>query len=361
MLRFRQWECPTVRLDYPEQLNCFPLANALFDPRQADQRAARWGRLAAWLRDSDADVAVVSSEQFYRVDPEVLLATLNEFLPDYVEGLRVIAYARPHAPRLVSAYMQRCKAGVSRGDMATFFKRTQGENLLQYAARFQRWRDTFGNRFTLRPMIREQLREQDVVSDFMHFALSGAPFTLSGTLDANPSLPLEFLAGLVEVQGVLKRNGIPVGTRHSVGDYVARALIRTQRDAGTKLKMSRSLYLELKAYCESDADALDRIFFGRPVMRQALDDALKDTSPATQNPLPSAHYPDDVIQTLRQKARALAALLKMRPLAWNVAFDRDIGQRLPTPGKAAPPPAVRAHIESVNTALTEIADLIGAR
>ena len=36
-------------------------------------------------------------------------------------------------------------------------------------------------------------------------------------------------------------------------------------------------------------------------MRQALDDALKDTSPATQNPLPSAHYPDEVIRPCGRK------------------------------------------------------------
>jgi hypothetical protein len=359
VLRFGRWESPSVTLAYPEQLNSFPLANALSDPRQADRRAARWGRLAEWLHASDADVAVVSAEQFYRVDPEVLLAALNEFLPDYVEGLRVIAYVRPHAPRLISAYMQRCKAGVFRGDMAAFFKWSQGEHLLHYAARFQHWRDTFGDRFTLRPMIREHLREQDVVSDFLHYALRGAPFTLHGTVEANPSLPLEFLAGLAEVQGVLRRNGIPLATRHTVGDYVGRALMQTRRGAGTRLKMSRSLYLELKAYCQSDADALDQGFFGSPVMKQALEDALKDTLPSPQSTKASAHYPDEVIEVLRQKTRAVVAMFNKRPLAWTVAFEREIGQRLPTPGKARPSKALRADIEGVNAALTEIAGLIG--
>ena len=55
----------------------------------------------------------------------------------------------------LSAYMQRTKAGMFQGDMETFFARTQGENLLHYAPRFDRWRDVFGDRFTLRPMIRE--------------------------------------------------------------------------------------------------------------------------------------------------------------------------------------------------------------
>ena len=131
VLRHKLWESSQATLNYPDQLNSFPLANALSDPKQADQRAERWGRLAEWLRASQADVAVVSAEQFFRVDPMVLLDTLTDFLPEYVENLRVIAYVRPHAGRLVSAFMQRCKAGLYQGDMETFFDRTQGESLLR--------------------------------------------------------------------------------------------------------------------------------------------------------------------------------------------------------------------------------------
>ena len=360
VLRHRQWDSPQATLDYPDQLNAFPLANALSDPKQAAQRAARWGSLAAWLRAAPADVAVVSAEQFFRVDPGVLLDTMNEFLPEHLQSLRVIAYVRPHANRLVSAFMQRSKAGLYQGDMEAFFDRSQGENLLRYAPRFQRWREVFGARFTLRPMIRSQLLNGDVVNDFMDFALNGAPFTLRGTVQANTSLPLEHLAGLREVQAILKRNQIPGGTRHSVGDHVGRTLARIRPGAGTRLQISQALYHDIKAYCQSDAAALDAGFFGgQPLMAQALEQAALDAIPIAQDTLTKAHYPDEVIEALRKQARSLVAMFKKRPTAWTVAFEREIGQR-PSVGAGKPlPPPHRAHVEKVNAVLSEIARIIG--
>ena len=359
VLRHKLWHSPSATLAYPEQLNSFPLANALSDPKQADQRAARWGRFAEWLRAAEADVAVVSAEQFFRVDPNVLLNALTEFVPEYVPTLRVIAYVRPHANRLVSAFMQRSKAGLFQGDMATFFHRTQGEQLLQYAPRFERWRAAFGDRFTLRPMIRGRLRNGDVVSDFLDFALKGAPFEIRAATAANTSLPLEFLAGLSEVQNILKRNKIPLGTRHSVGDHIGRALMSAYPGAGTRLKISQTQYQDLKAYCQGDAERLDREFFGQPLMAQALEEAGRDAIGATQDNRPQAHFPDPDIQVLHKRARRLVAMFRKRPTAWTIAFERDIGQRPPAPDGKAPPPQILAHIDMVNAVLTDIAVLIG--
>jgi hypothetical protein len=359
VLRHKLWHSPSATLAYPEQLNSFPLANALSDPKQADQRAARWGRFAEWLRATEADVAVVSAEQFFRVDPNVLLEALTEFVPEYVPTLRVIAYVRPHANRMVSAFMQRSKAGLFQGDMATFFDRTKGEQLLHYAPRFERWRATFGDRFTLRPMIRSQLRDGDVVSDFLDFSLKGAPFEIRSVTAANTSLPLEFLAGLSDVQSILRRNKIAPGTRHSVGDHIGRALMSGHPGAGTRLQISQTLYQDLKAHCQGDAEQLDREFFGQPLMAQALEEAGRDATQANQDARPQAHFPDPVIQVLHQRARRLVAMFRKRPTAWTVAFERDIGQRPPAADGKSPPPLIKAHIDKVNAVLADIADLIG--
>jgi hypothetical protein len=359
VLRHKLWDSPAATLAYPEQLNSFPLANALSDPKQADQRAARWGRFAEWLRGTEADVAVVSAEQFFRVDPKVLLDTLTEFAPEHVATLRVLAYVRPHANRLVSAFMQRSKAGLFQGDMATFFARTKGEQLLHYAPRFDRWRATFGDRFTLRPMIRSQLRDGDVVSDFLDFALKGAPFEIRGATATNTSLPLEFLAGLSDVQNILKRNKIALGTRHSVGDHIGRALMSAHPGAGTRLQISAALYQDLKAHCQGDAERLDRDFFGQPLMAQALEEAGRDVAEANQDTGPQAHFPDPTLQVLHKRARRLVAMFRKRPTAWTLAFERDIGQRPPAPDGKAPLPLVQSHIDKVNAVLADIADLIG--
>jgi hypothetical protein len=358
VLRNSLWEASTISLAYPDQLNSFPLANALSDPKQAAQRDARFTKLATWLASTDADVAVVSAEQFFRVDPQKLLDTLNEFVPDYVPTLRVVAYVRPHASRFLSAFMQRGKAGLYFGDADTFFKRTKAEKLLRFAPRFQRWRDTFGDRFTLRPMIRNHLRDGDVVSDFLNITLGGAPFKLAESVDANPSLPLEYLVGLRELQAVLKRNQIANGVRHAVGDYVGMTLARTHPHQGTKLQITQELYNKVKLYCQSDAEALDAVFFdGQPLMAQALKQAAADVVAEEQPTVITSHYSEDSIIALREESRNLVSLFKKRPMAWTMAFEQRIGQRISKPG-AEPPKQVLAHIEKVNDALTKIARMI---
>ncbi len=290
--------------------------------------------------------------------PQVLLDTLTEFVPDHVATMRVIAYVRPHANRLVSAFMQRTKAGLFQGDMEAFFVRTQAENLLHYAPRFQNWRAVFGDRFTLRPMIREELRDGDVVKDFLHLALNDAPFTLQQATEANTSLPLEFVVGLREAQAVLKRNEVPVGTRHSVGDYINRSLARSHPGVGTKLRMNRKLYEDIKVYCKGDADTLDTEFFGKPIMANALEAAASDTVDSDQNMLTRSYYTEEAIKTLRGKARQAAMMFKRRPAAWNIAFEREIGQRAAT--DAEMPMPMQVYVDKVNALLTDIATIIAA-
>ena len=274
-------------------------------------------------------------------------------------GLRIIAYVRPHAARLVSAYMQRTKAGLFLGDMDLFWRRSQREGLLAYAPRFLRWRDTFGAAFTLRPMIRSQLQGGDVVADFLDFALSGAPFTLKGAVEANTSLTLEHLAGLREVQAILKRQEIATGTRHAVGDHVNRSLSRLAPGQGSKLQLSLPLYRVIRDTCAADAATLDREFFGgQPLMAQALTEAEADALPLPQPALAKDHYSDETLTALRGKARNLVAMFRKRPTAWTIAFEREIGQRPAQAVEDAPLPAVQAHLKRVNDGLTEIAAMI---
>ena len=358
VLRNRLYETDVVQVDYPDQLNSFPLANALWDKKQAEHRVPRMTKLADWLQASTADVAIVSAEQFFRVNPDVLQQALDEFVPEFASSVRVVAYVRPHANRLLSAYMQRTKAGLFQGDLKTFFERTKRENLLTFAPRFQRWRDTFGDRFTLRPMIRDQLRGGDVVTDFLDYALNGQAFKLRGTVEANTSLPLECLAGLREVQAVLKRNEVAAGTRHSVGDHIGRSLAGPAAGKGTKLQLPRPLFDMVREFCAEDAAALDAVFFDKPLMMDALDQAGQDAVPAKQDLLAKTYYSEDTLQALRQKGRQLVTLFKKRPAAWTVAFEREIGQRPASDDKRPSPPPVRAHIEKVDAVLAEVAALV---
>lgn len=358
VLRHRKWDAGPVLIDYPAQLSAFPLANALSDPKQSDQRKVRFGQLAEWLTASEADVAVVSAEQFFRVNPQTLLDTMTAFLPAQVADVRIIAYVRPHAGRLVSAFMQRTKAGLFQGDMTAFFQRTQGETLLRYAPRFAKWRRVFGDRFTLRPMIRSELRDGDVVADFLDLVMQGRPFSLGEPVKVNASMPLEQLVGLRDVQTILKRNEIKPIVLHSVGDHVSRVLAQNKTAAGTRLKLSAALYQDVRAVCRADAEALDAAFFGRPVMVQALEDAGQDLAETAQDMAIGAHYSAETIATLREKSRKLVTMFKARPLAWALAFERQIGQRPPLEDGKTELPPIRANIDRVNATLAEIANLL---
>lgn len=358
VLRHRKFDAGTVSVDYPAQLSSFPLANSLSDPKQADQRKARFGKLAEWLTASEAEVAVVSAEQFFRVNPQTLLDTMTAFLPDHVADVRIIAYVRPHAGRLVSAFTQRTKAGLFQGDMTAFFQRAQGEKLLRYAPRFEKWRRVFGSRFTLRPMIRSELRGGDVVPDFLDFVTQGRPFTLSEPVVVNTSMPLEQLVGLREVQAILKRNQIKPVVLHSVGDHISRGLAQKKTMPGTRLKLTAALYQDVRAVCRADAEALDTAVFGRPVMVQALEDAGQDRADTAQEMAIGAHYSEEAVVALREKSRKLVTMFKARPLAWTLAFEREIGQRPPLEdGKKVLPP-IRANIDRVNATLAEIVNLL---
>ena len=350
---------PGLTVDSPAQLNSFPLANVLCDPKQAAMRDARFGAMAGWLENSTADVAIVSAEQFFRVNPLKLQDTLTELVPEYAGTVRVLAYVRPHASRMVSAFLQRTRSGLFKGNLNTLFEQTRKENLLTYAPRFDAWRQVFGDRFTLRPMIRDELFQADVVSDFFQTVLQGRPFKLPTQAEANTSLPLEFLAGLREVQIVLRRNNIGPGTRNLVGDQIGRTLLEKWPNFGTKLQLTEAVYDRLKKHCADDAAALDAAFFDRPIMSKALDEARHDTV-ATGQALPAkAYFTADSITELRSAALKLVTMFTNRPTAWPLHFERKIGQRPAlADGKPLPPP-IRAHIEKVNGVLTEIADLIG--
>jgi hypothetical protein len=77
VLRAGLFQSPEVKVDSPGQLNSFPLANALSDKGQLQFREPRYKKLAEWLASSDADVGVISAEQFFRVDPSAVLLALQ--------------------------------------------------------------------------------------------------------------------------------------------------------------------------------------------------------------------------------------------------------------------------------------------
>lgn len=318
---------PDVSIDYQPYLNAFPLANSLADPDSAHNQAPLFGAISAWLAASDTEVSVISAEMFFRVDPVMMQQALEVFLPDHAASARFVAYVRPHAARFLSQFVQISKTGMYWGDMATLFDRMVKKETLLYHQRFSAWRRVFGDRFTLRPMVRGELHDRDVVADFLNVALQGAPFTLhpSGSFNESPSL--EVLTGVREMHRVFNRNGVPLEVRQTVGQYMVNKLNAAVKGQGTKPRISKDILERIHAHCEADAVAMDAAFFGRPILQQALSDAMQDGVDTAMPLAANRYYAPESLAKLRRVSERLSKMFAEDGELWRAEFFRQIKQR----------------------------------
>jgi hypothetical protein len=327
VLMDQAYDSPNRSIDYQPWLNAFQLANSLSDADKGEDTGKLFNSVAAWLATSHSDLSVMSAEQFFCVDPVILQQALETYLPEYASTARVVAYVRPHPGRFLSHFVQLSKTGVDWSDMDARFDRMTSKNGLRYTDRFLAWRRTFGDRFTLRPMVRDVLFNRDVVADFFQTALQGAPFTLHPAASSNESPSLQVLAGLREMYAVLALKGVPVYLRKTVGQYLVNKLSAASGRKGTKLCLSTALYERIRAHCQDDAMALDDAFFSAPVMTTALADAAKDTVATAMSLAADSHYTPQSLIKLRRVSQRLATLLAKDGDLWRSSFFLDIKQR----------------------------------
>lgn len=318
---------PGISVDYQPYLNAFPLANALADPERTHNQAPLFAEIAGWLGRSEADISVISAEMFFRVDPVALQTSLEEFLPEHAASVRVVAYVRPHAARFLSQFVQVSKTGMYWGDMPTLFDRMAKKETLLYHRRFTAWRGVFGDRFTLRPMVRGELHQGDVVADFFNVILQGGPFTLGTSGASNESPPLEVLSGLREMHLVFNRNGVPLDMRQAVGQYMVNKLNLAAKGQGTKLRINSEILDRIQAHCQADAAAMDADFFGKPVLQKALADAMGDGISAALPLNPKRFFSPKSLTTLRKVAEDLSKLFQQDGELWRAEYFRQIKQR----------------------------------
>lgn len=256
-------QSPDARIFYPTGNNHIPLAKTLSVKALASQRDQRFGKLAKRIHRSDADIAVISAEHFESVDPVALQEALKEFFPDLLGRVRLLAYVRPHADRLVSNYAEAVKLGHFNGDLAAYHTMRLDKKPLNYTPRFTRWRDTFGSIFTLRPFVRSALVNGDIVADFAEFLLGDTPHQLAASPQSNPSMSLEDLAMMRLLQSRIA--ALPNGTKFQVslgktlGTLLAEAPERPANH--TKPALHKALAEAVQQSYLADAQALDQAFF----------------------------------------------------------------------------------------------------
>ena len=304
--------CPTTSLFYPGKNSHNNVAKTLLKLELAEQKAARFSALAKRFAKSNADIGIISAENFEFVRPMALQKALKQFFPEHADTARIIAYVRPHAARLVSGFSERTKNGSFNGSLADFHEWSLAKGTFLYHPRFDKWQSIFNGRLMLRPMVRQKLRNGDVVHDFLHTALGHTDFKVANTRVRNQSLYVESLSIVRELQIALKdaHNDISraAGWKFAIilDDY-------TPKHGATKLQLHRALAQDIVQAYRKDADLMDASFFGEGIMAAELCAAPDNVPDTAQSTLLEDNYDATLVPTLRAKIALAAEQISQRP------------------------------------------------
>jgi len=297
------------------------LVKGLAAPRGPKRAFKSQARL---LAQCEAQTAVISSENFEDADPFQLKAAIERYFPEHAAETRLIAYVRPHVDRVVSSWAERTKLGLFLGDLDTFFLRNKKKGSFLYAPRFQRWREAFGERFELRPMMREHLHQNCVVRDFLRFALQTEQFELLEEPQANVSLSVEDLALMREYHGALIQYGMAGPGNKSaqaLGRNLGLFLADQPGDRRTKVAAHSKLIPKLQKAYAADAAALDKMFFTGTPMSDALAASEAKAVKAPQSLRPEDHFGPEELRLIRVWASYAAQMSQIAPQEWAMHFS----------------------------------------
>lgn len=313
-------QAPGVSILYPTQTNHVAMAKTLTQKRRFEQRAKRFGRVMQSLKSSNADLAVVSAEHFQFVDPVVLQEAIEAYWPEIKDRIRLVAYVRPHAEKLLSSFAERVKLGVSLGSLEEFFEKGAAERVFLYAPRFDTWRGVFGDRFELRPFIRSRLYQGDVIHDFFRYLLGSEAFEITKNVSANTSLTVSQLALLREAQIILndKIAGRKAPRFTEARSAMGRLLAEYMRmgdlgQDGAKLRIPATMTDRIQERYAADAKALDAAFFDGTPMFEALEAMDRSTVEAPQSLEAADYFSSDAVSSVRAFSHVLGDLLIADP------------------------------------------------
>lgn len=280
------------------------------------------------LEETAAEVAVISTEHFEAVDPLAFKQAMKTYIPGYEDGMRLIAYVRPHVDRVVSSWAERTKLGLFYKPLEDFAKEVMTSERFLYFERFRRWQDIFSDRFELRPMIRSHLYGRCVVRDFLSYALETENFEMLEEPAANESMSVEDLIILAQMHEVFSRSNLPemVGdseTLQVLGRNLAIELAGMPQKQATKVRAHKSLVRQMQAAYAADASALDAHFFegysGAP-MSDALEEASSKASGSPFSFEAGDYFSEDLLRTIEAWARMICRMAEVSPQDWSAHF-----------------------------------------
>ena len=325
---------------------------------ETDIRKAQYGRVRNWLSRTEADIAVISSEFFSWSDPARLQQAISEYLPDYVDRVRVIAYVRPHASRFLAAYTERTKMGTFLDDFDRFFPLIKKQKGLYYLPRFEKWRQIFGDRFVLRPFVKSELLGEDVVNDFFAEVLGETSFTVAQAVQKNSAQSTRTLAGLRLFHKLIAPEGFDKGTRAFLARRIYDVFLPMGKVNGEKPVLDRSTVQALKNTYFDDARAIDRAFFQRPVLEESLEKSGRDAPEDPIDLTPTRHFDPTQIQRLGALSQNVVEQIKPDPQLWVVYFQRASGLTISLAKWQDRLAENQALLARIDADLAEVADIL---
>ena len=289
-------------------------------------------QLAETIRTSSTSYGLISGETLQDVKPQLFRQVVDEYFRDQAaDQVRVVAYVRPHAARLLSSFAEQSKLGWFQGSLEQFSRRTERLGRFSYFDRFSGWQEQFGDEFVLRPMIRSELRNQSVIDDFTAVAFDTSDFEVVGHADANQSLSLSDLVGVRFVQARYQEKG--KWLRHALGCELARLLaaqppVDQEGDdqpapKPERVQLHRELAEQVHAFYIEDAKKMDQVFFdGRPLLQTELDQALENSLPEPQPLDVDAHFSAASQRQLGAMADLVVGMLD-QDVPWSNHFRQE--------------------------------------
>ena len=305
-------------LCYPARVNHIPVAKTLTAESERPFEAKRFGELANAFDISDAEVGVVSAEHFEFVDPKALAGAIARHMPQYEGRIRLIAYVRPHASRLMSTFAERSKKGLFHKPPAAMHKKLLQDGMLFYTPRFEKWRQVFGEAFTLRPFVPSVLHKSDVVQDFFRFVLGHDDYTLTRPTQQNESLSVQdivmmrFLHARIRALSPKGESSIRQA-QQALGWYLPELLAAKPHNGGQKLQLHRKLARQAAEAYRADAAALDAAFFDGTPMSDALAAAPEKAADKPQSFKAEEHFSGAELRRLEAVADMFQRIAEAHP------------------------------------------------
>ena len=265
ILANKSWNSKVHSLIYPASFNHCNLAKSLHQKSLLKYQSKNFTEVAKKLSSSDADVGIISAEAFEFCDPQLLMDAISTYLPEYNDSLQLLAYVRPHCHRILSAFSEQTKKGHFNDSLSEFCGFFANKlKRLNFADRCTQWKDVFGARYIVKPMIRDYLVEKDVVIDFLSYVFGDQQFTVHGSTRLNESLSLEDLSILryIHLRLLTKADQRILGQQR-LGSQLASILskIPNHTTCNTKLQFHSELFEKVCKLHRSDAERMDKLFF----------------------------------------------------------------------------------------------------